>query len=125
MKTAKRKPDRCREVFYVALDSPAVTRALTRMTVAFPIINGRGTRFRYLRKELMGKLLVRLALANIEVLAPRLRAMIDYCEAEGMNQTDHLESLIRTKFAKNLHLDDDDDQGESAVHLGLVMGTTT
>ncbi len=102
-KKLKLKPDR-RIGVYMTFASPTVIRALSRMNVAFPLLNARKTTLWRLQKEKMAEQLVLLALAHIEVIAPRFRAMIGYCEAEGMNQTEYLESLIRAKFAKNLHI---------------------
>ncbi len=114
MKAKQRRPAQ-HVSLYMDFDSPTVIRALTRMAVAFPF-KARRAKLRHLRKEMMmADRLVHLALAHIEVLAPRFHAMIDYCEAEGMDQTEYLESLIRAKFAKNLHRgrDDDDNDGGS------------
>ncbi len=52
----------------------------------------------------MAALLVVVALAHIDVIAPRMSAMIRYCDAEGLDdQHAYLESLIKAKFAKKLH----------------------
>jgi hypothetical protein len=60
-------------------------------------------------------LLLLLALAHIDVIAPRCRSAMVYSSEEGLNIIDYLESLMRVKFAKGLHRiwpDEDDDNDE-------------
>jgi len=40
----------------------------------------------------------------IDVIAPSFMAMIKYCEAEEVNQSDYLNALTEAKFKKKLHL---------------------
>lgn len=51
----------------------------------------------------MAARLLQIALANVEIIAPRIASMIRYCEAEGVDQKAYLESLIELKFRKKLH----------------------
>jgi hypothetical protein len=53
---------------------------------------------------LMAGRILEVALANVEIIAPRIFSMIRYCEAEGIDQGAYLKSLIETKFKKKLHL---------------------
>ena len=51
----------------------------------------------------MAARVIEVALANVEIIAPRFASMINYCEAEGIDQGVYLESLIDVKFKKKLH----------------------
>ena len=53
---------------------------------------------------LMAKLLLYLALSQIDRVVLQTKAMIDYCDAEGLDQSDYLDSLIKTKLSKKLHV---------------------
>jgi hypothetical protein len=78
-----------------------VLGALSRLSKAFPIsVDGMPC------SNLAGYAgrILEIALANVEIIAPRIFSMIRYCEAEGLDQNAYLESLIETKFKKNLHL---------------------
>ena len=113
---------RCAPPVHAFFSDPTVVHALTRLSAQFPLL-GAGKKVPLLyRQEMMAERLVYLALAHIEVMAPKFRLMIRYCKDEGIeSQCDYLASLIRTKFAKGLHIDrdddddDDDDDTESAV----------
>lgn len=75
-----------------------VLSALSRLLEAFPF-TGRPSS----NGADMAARLLQIALANIEIIAPRIAAMISYCEAEGLDQGAYLESLIEVKFRKKLH----------------------
>jgi hypothetical protein len=120
MKTSKLRKATRTEIIYACFSDPTVNRAITRFSSVFRILNRKTTTLRY-RQELMAERLVLMALAHIEVIAPRFQSMINYCAAEDLDQFDYLRSLIRTKFQKKLHLvkndeeDDDDDDGGSRL----------
>lgn len=82
------------------------------------------------RQVKIAKDLITLALAHVDVIAPRFRQMVRYCEAEGIKTNDdYLRSLIRAKFANGLHHvwpngdDDDDDDDDSASPASQPIGT--
>ena len=80
--------------------SDCVFRALCDLSEAWPItVNARPRR----NHANTARCLLAIALANIEIIAPRMRSMIKYADAEGLNQADYLESLISAKFKKKLH----------------------
>ncbi|HEY1768723.1 MAG TPA: hypothetical protein VGG02_00530 [Chthoniobacterales bacterium] len=116
MKAAKQKRDQS-GVFFLASFDPVTAKALALFSEEFPLMTKRKKRLVY-RQQRMAERLVMLALAHIEAIVPRFKSMIAYCEAEGMNQVDYLESLIETKFANNMHVNDDDDDGGAPVHAG-------
>lgn len=118
MKSAKAKCTRQRPLpLYASFYSPTVLEAIARLQRVFPIVGPMCDLPLHLKKQYLVERLVVLALAHIEVISPRFQQMIDYCEAEQLDQSDYLESLIRVKFRKNLHrIDrDDDDDGGSPV----------
>lgn len=51
----------------------------------------------------MAARLLEVGLANVEIIAPRFASMINYCAAEGIDQSVYLQSLIDVKFKKKLH----------------------
>lgn len=75
-----------------------ILSALSRLLEAFPF-----TEPPYANPANMAARLLQIALANVEIIAPRIAAMISYCEAEGLDQSAYLESLIELKFRKKLH----------------------
>ena len=79
----------------------SVLAALSHLSKAFPI-SVDGMPCSNLAAH-AGRIL-EIALANVEIIAPRIFSMIRYCEAEGLDQNAYLESLIETKFKKKLHL---------------------
>jgi len=75
--------------------------ALSSLSKAFPItLDGRVDS----NLALVAGRILDVALANVEIIAPRILSMIRYCQAEGIDQNAYLESLIETKFKKRLHL---------------------
>lgn len=86
----------------IAFSDGPVATALEKIAKVFPFGQPRGRP----RPDtgLMAARLIVFSLANVEIIAPRFSSMIDYCEAEGLDQKDYLESLIETKFKKKLHL---------------------
>jgi hypothetical protein len=78
-----------------------VLAALSHLSKAFPAtVDGRPTS----SLEIMAERILQVALANVEVIAPRIVSMINYCAAEGIDQNAYLESLIEVKFKKKLHI---------------------
>lgn len=103
-------------------EEPA-TKALDKMSAQWPL----KTKDKLYRRQQMARRLLLLALAHVEIIAPRFESAIDYSEAEGLQQEDYLDSLIRTKFAKGLHIDrdddDDDDDDDPASPAPQPIGT--
>jgi hypothetical protein len=78
-----------------------VLEGLSHLSKAFPIFLD-GTRNS--NPATMAGRILEVALANVEIIAPRISSMIFYCQAEGMDQNVYLDSLIETKFKKKLYL---------------------
>lgn len=121
----KRVPQRrLPQQMWVVIDDPAVLRAIERFAapIAFLTRDGRKVAMPAWRRQVkVAKDLLTLSLAHVDVIAPRFRQMVRYCEAEGIEiQEDYLRSLIRAKFAKGLHHiwpngDDDEDDDDSTA----------
>ena len=111
---------------HAVFGDPTVVRALTRFSAQFDFPGAKNKTVLY-RQETIAERLVYLALAHIEVMIPKFRQMIRYCKDEGIeSQSDYLASLIRTKFAKGLHIgpgEDDDDEDDPASPAPEPVGT--
>ncbi len=118
---------------WVVIDDPAVLRAIERFAapISFATLDGNKAKWPALDRQVkIAKDLLLLSLAHIDVIAPKVRQMVRYCEAEGIEiQEDYLRSLIRAKFAKGLHHvwpngdDDDDDDDDPASPAPQPIGS--
>ncbi len=96
MKSTKKRKRRVE--FNIRMDEGIVAAALEEFAKVFPMENSGPCAGRIAER------LVVFALSQVDVIGPRLSAMVRYCQAEDLNQHAYLESLIKTKFAKKLHL---------------------
>lgn len=117
---------------WVVVDDPAVLRAIERFAapITFVTLDGKKVAWPAWKRQVkVAKDLITLSLAHADVIAPRFRQMVRYCEAEGIEiHDDYLRSLIRAKFAKGLYHvwpngDDDDDDDDPASPAPQPIGT--